>query len=108
MPFPDPKATLNEYLGRKATDKITGESGVVTSVSFDLYGCVVASMTPPYEKGERSFARGGWFDIQRLTLSDEPRVMNPPAFIDVSAAQHEAGPAEKPPAHATDMPPPHV
>ena len=31
-----------ERLGQNATDRVTGLSGVVVSISFDLYGCVSA------------------------------------------------------------------
>ena len=35
-----------KLLGMKVKDKVTGYSGVVTSLSFDLYGCVQAVITP--------------------------------------------------------------
>ncbi len=34
-------------LGLKAEDMVTGFKGVVSTVSFDLYGCIQAVLTPP-------------------------------------------------------------
>lgn len=33
-------------LGLKVQDKVTGFKGVISSISFDLYGCVQAAITP--------------------------------------------------------------
>lgn len=52
-------------LGLKAKDAVTGFSGVVTSISFDLYGCVQAIVTPPVDK-DGNAKDGRWFDIIRL------------------------------------------
>ena len=41
-----------DLLGRKVEDKVTGIKGVVTSVSFDLYGCIQAVITTPAKDGE--------------------------------------------------------
>ena len=40
------KEAIN-MLGRKAKDRVTGFEGVISSVSFDLYGCVCGIITPP-------------------------------------------------------------
>lgn len=65
-------------LGLKARDKVTGFKGVITSVSFDLYGCVQALVTPA--ESEDKIKESFWLDIPRLEiLSDEP-VLNPPDF----------------------------
>jgi hypothetical protein len=29
-----------DFLGKKVRDKMTGRKGIVTSVCFDLYGCI--------------------------------------------------------------------
>lgn len=82
------------YLGRKAKDRVTGFAGVVSSVSFDLYGCIQAAVTPPVdEKG--ALPDGRWFDIQRLELADADRVMPLPTWV-AEPAKHVHGPAEKP------------
>ena len=72
--------TIN-YLGLRATDRVTGLKGVVTSVCFDLYGCVQVAIDPPanLEKGET--APGRWFDVNRVELDMESdRVMPVPDF----------------------------
>ena len=39
-------STHMKLLGHKVEDKVTGFKGVVSSLSFDLYGCVQAVVTP--------------------------------------------------------------
>lgn len=66
-----------EYLGLQAKDKVTGFSGVVTTLSFDLYGCIQAVVTPPVgEKPEE----GKWFDISRLQVLSDVPVMESPDY----------------------------
>jgi hypothetical protein len=77
-----------ELLGRRAEDKITGFKGVVSSISFDLYGCVQAWLTQPIGKDGKQ-PDGAWFDVKRLTKLSRP-VMPAPDF-----ALPEIGPAEK-------------
>lgn len=85
-----------DLLGRKCVDKVTGMEGVVTSVSFDLYGCVQVVLHPGL-KEDGTLRDTLWFDIARLTPLGEP-VMERPNFCDASlAAQGKKGPAEKPP-----------
>lgn len=76
-------------LGLKAEDKVTGNKGIVTSVSFDLYGCIQAIVTN--KDGCK------WYDINRLKVKKNKRVMNLPDFVTNNAvARGEKGPAEKP------------
>lgn len=84
-------------LGRKATDKVTGYQGVVSSVTFDLYGCVQAILTPPAKEGDTELKSGHWFDVQRLDVSED-RVMATPNF-DARATEptsYDHGPSIKP------------
>ena len=85
---------MKEYmsvLGLKVKDKVTGFTGAVSSVSFDLYGCVQVVITPPAnEKGE--LVDGRWFDFNRVTVLNRTPVMAAPSF----ASEFEKGPAEKP------------
>ncbi len=84
-----------ELLGRKVTDKVTGFQGVISTMSFDLYGCVQAVVSPPVnEAGEKK--AGEWFDITRLDLSDEPRVMELPDFSEGYIVEGKKGCADKP------------
>ncbi len=82
-------------LGKKARDKVTGFEGVVSSVSFDLYGCVSAAITPPIDdKGETR--PGNWFDVTRVEFLDNKPVMNVPDFKKGYVAEGKKGAAEKP------------
>ena len=66
-------------LGKPAKDKVTGFTGVISSVSFDLYGCVQAVVTPPIDKDGKTQS-GSWFDVTRLELLGDTPVMSPPDF----------------------------
>ena len=88
-----------KLLGYMVKDKITGFEGVVTSICFDLYGCVQAVVHPPYV-GDKEKDAGRYFDTKRLERRREVPVMPAPDFTvppHVPAAESVAGPAEKPP-----------
>ena len=79
-------------LGLKAEDRVTGFSGVISSVTFDLYGCVQAIVTPRVGSDGKT-GEGHWFDIKRLTTSE--RVMDVPCFEQINRGD-EPGPSERP------------
>jgi hypothetical protein len=85
-----------ETLGHHATDRVTGFSGVVTCVCFDLYGCVHAAITPKVEKGDKEIKTGHWFDLNRLEIG-KSSVMPVPDFDGVATkpADYRKGPAPK-------------
>ena len=83
-----------KLLGMKTKDTVTGHSGVVTSISYDLYGCIQAVVQSPQKKGE--IPSGIWFDVLRLKVTDNTPVMEPPDFADAKTSQGIKGPAEKP------------
>ncbi len=85
-----------ELLGKKAEDKVTGFKGVVSLVSFDLYGCVQAVVSPPVGKDGKK-PSGEWFDVSRLKISPVVRVMDVPDFGSGYVAEGKKGAAEKPP-----------
>ena len=90
---------VDRLLGRNVRDRVTGAQGVVTSVSFDLYGCIEAVVTPEVKEGEVR-AEGSWFDVSRLVVISDSPVMELPDFEDnyrSPIARGEKGPAEKPP-----------
>lgn len=67
---------MNEYLellGFKVRDVVTGFSGTVTSVSFDLYGCVQAIVSPEFKDGK--IGDSHWFDLKRLKVESADPVM---------------------------------
>jgi hypothetical protein len=66
-------------LGLKAVDKVTGFSGIITTVSFDLYGCIQVIVTPPVN-ASGDVTNGAWFDVTRLDIDYDSRVMDVPNF----------------------------
>ena len=85
-----------ELLGKKAEDKVTGFKGVITTVSFDLYGCIQVILDPPIKK-DGSRTDGKWFDVSRLNVTGKIPVMVVPNFAVGDVAEGKQGPAEKPP-----------
>jgi hypothetical protein len=87
---------IDEYvsmLGRTATDKVTGFTGVVSTVSFDLYGCIQIVLVPKAKDDE--VKTGSWFDVNRLSFLAVERVMPVPDFVSSPIADIK-GPAPKP------------
>jgi hypothetical protein len=94
-----------DMLGMVVEDRVTGFRGVVTSVGFDLYGCIQAIVNPGLDKDGR-IGDQHWFDIGRLKLADgedgEEPVMTRPDFDFDSAdgkkaiAEGHKGSAERP------------
>jgi len=83
-----------DMLGRMAKDRVTGFEGVVTSISFDLYGCVQAIVHPGMDK-DGKMLDSHWFDVARLRMSNK-LVMKPPDFGFGPQAEGKQGTAEKP------------
>lgn len=83
-----------EMLGKPAMDLVTEQEGVVTCISFDLYGCVQAVLTPPAKDGK--VLEGNWMDITRIEITEEVAVMALPDFEKGYVAEGKKGPAEKP------------
>lgn len=71
-----------DLLGLEARDVVTGYTGVITTVSFDLYGCVQVVVTPKYKEGKDDIV-GRWFDSKRLTVLSKKPVMEVPSFTSV-------------------------
>jgi hypothetical protein len=90
-----------DMLGMTAKDKVTGFEGVVSSISFDLYGCVQASLTPRAKAKAEEIKYGHWFDIARLELKKgkTSRVMHAPDFRAMATRPQNFGhgAAPKPP-----------
>ena len=83
-----------DLLGKKGKDRVTGFIGVVTSVSFDLYGCVQVVLTPPMKDGKKE--AGEWFDVHRVEITSNEPVMVVPDFTDPYIGDGRKGAAEKP------------
>ena len=83
-------------LGKKVEDRVTGYEGIVTSISFDLYGCIQALVNPGMNKDEK-LAHQTWFDVGRLKITNDQPVMDVPDFEYGTVAEGKKGPAVKPP-----------
>lgn len=84
-----------KLLGKKACDLVTGYSGVITTVSFDLYGCVQAVITRPVSD-DNEIKSGNWFDVTRLSIVDDTPVIALPNFAKGYIAEGKKGCADKP------------
>jgi hypothetical protein len=81
---------LVKNLGRRATDRVSGLTGVITSVSFDVAGCIQYAISPPANKdGKRESSY--WVDIKHVDLAKQ-WATGAPAF----EIGKEIGAAEKP------------
>jgi len=85
------KENLN-MLGLSVVDKVTGFKGIVSSMSFDLYGCVQGLVTPSM-KEDGKCPDNLWLDVDRLRIVCREPVMKRPDFELSSAPK---GPAMKP------------
>lgn len=84
-----------DLLGKPAKDKVTGFQGVITSLSFDLYGCIQAVITPPRGK-DGEVLDGHWFDVSRIKITKNNAVMDIPDFNQGYIADGRKGASEKP------------
>jgi hypothetical protein len=91
-----------QLLGTRQRDVITGLAGVVTSISFDVNGCIQAVLKPPLDK-DGKISDGVWIDLQRLEPNGEPACAPfpyerfPDARVqEVREQKFAAGSAEKP------------
>lgn len=69
-----------ELLGFKVRDKVSGFEGVVTSIGFDLMGCVQCIVSPAADNTTGKKADSHWLDYKRLTKLSEQPVMDTPDF----------------------------
>lgn len=83
-----------DLLGKKVVDKVTGFKGVVSSVSFDLYGCVQAIITPPVDKTGLP-QEGQWVDITRLEVRSVNPVIPVPNFESGYVSEGKKGASKK-------------
>ena len=65
-----------QLLGHKVKDKITGQDGIVTSMSFDLYGCIQALVLYTFKKDGQLNTETKWFDVARLNVLSKKPVMD--------------------------------
>lgn len=84
-----------EYLGLPVRDKVTQFNGVVTSVTFDLYGCIQCLVNPGCDK-DGVLRESAWFDLNRLAILDTTPVMDRPNYETGRVAEAGKGPEAKP------------
>lgn len=84
-----------KILGMKAEDCVTGWKGIVTSICYDLYGCIQAIITPQVDD-KSTYVEGRWFDVKRLKIIDKNIVMEVPDFHSGYVATGKKGASEKP------------
>ena len=82
-----------KLLGYVVRDVVTGTKGVVTSISFDLSGCVQGLVAL---KTENKLDESRWFDIKRLERLEAEPVMPVPVFEIVPGSQDLPGYESKP------------
>lgn len=75
-----------QLLGKKVRDKVTKVEGIVTSISFDLYGCVQAIVNPGVGS-DGKLLEVFWYDVKRLEVTDNKRAMEAPDFDDVPGGE---------------------
>lgn len=83
-----------KLMGLKAKDSVTGFTGVVECVSFDLYGCVQVTLRPEIDKKDGKPKDAHWFDHKRIEVLGKRPVMQVPNF-NITVGD-ERGPASKP------------
>ena len=86
---------MNDYLellGKKCKDRVTGFVGVVSSVCFDLYGCVQVILAPGM-LADGKLGDGHCFDWKRIEILDSTPVMPRPSY---EKPGKEIGCAERP------------
>lgn len=81
-----------ELLGFKAQDKVTGFKGVITCISFDLFGCIQAIVSPAAKATK--IEGGVWFDVSRLKIISKNRVMEIPKY-DIAYSENKNDTKEK-------------
>lgn len=84
-----------DLLGMRVQDKVTGFSGVVSSISFDLYGCIQAIVNPGIDN-DGKMQEQHWFDVSRVKLTSSDPVIERPNYAHGYQAEGRQGAAEKP------------
>jgi len=82
-----------DLLGKTGYDLVTGFKGVVTCVSYDLYGCIQVILSPGIDKDGKA-QEGRWFDTKRIQIINDQLVMPIPDFR--PEVKQVIGSAEKP------------
>lgn len=79
-----------KLLGHEVRDVVTGRTGVIVSVSFDLSGCIQGYIQPAAGK-DGKVSDGIWCDTKRLKALKSKPVQLVPEFDDVSGGSDLPG-----------------
>jgi hypothetical protein len=82
-------------LGFKVRDVVSGITGIVTSISFDISGCIQGLVTPEVDK-DGKYPDSRWIDTKRLKEIADMSVMPIPTFSSVPGGQELPAYSEKP------------
>ena len=86
-----------DLLGHEVEDKVSDFTGVVISMSFDLYGCIQADVRPKgLNQDDGKIKTGMWFDVSRLKVLSKKPLMEQPDFVWGQIAEGKKGPANLP------------
>ena len=61
------KNAIDPKFGKKAKDKVTGLTGIITGKIVWMYGCNQYCIVPPVDK-EGKVVDGSWFDEGRIEI----------------------------------------
>jgi hypothetical protein len=84
-----------QLLGMRVVDRVTKFAGVVSSISFDLYGCIQVVVNPGLDKDGKPM-ESMWFDVSRLEVKSAKPVMQRPDYLQGRQAEGKQGCADKP------------
>lgn len=99
--FSNPERAFS-LLGKKVRDRVSGMSGVLASISFELYDAQMKGViSPPVDKDGKP-ADGRWMSLSRVEIVSDEQVMPVPSFsiaqptYGATPQQHTHGPADAP------------
>lgn len=74
-------------LGLKVRDKVTGYTGIVTSITYDLYGCIQALVHKPCKDMSKQLSDCFWLDTNRLEIISKTPVMKSPHLTNIKISK---------------------
>lgn len=84
---------MNEYenFGKRGRDKVTGFEGVITAITYYMYGCAQVLLIPTVDK-EGKKREGEWFDEGRIDIFEE--IVKPESVkADKNGCEHREHPS---------------
>lgn len=76
---------IEKFLGMAVRDRLSGLTGIVVSVSYDVSGCVQGFVRP--KNKDNKISEGFWIDTKQLIMLKYPRAMPVPDFGNPPGAQ---------------------